>query len=457
MKVIHVIPGFLPEHVAGTEVYCWSLCKYLLSHGVDTEVVIPGFGQQENSTYVYDGIRVVRYAEPTVQTRLHIAGLALPEGIGAFLEYIRGAQPDCVHFHGIYAGIGITVQHIVGVKALGIPVIYTMHLPGHVCATETLVYKEKEICDGVIRPVRCASCHLVHQGNNAAVSNIMAGSSGILSTLGIDTGYWDSSLGTGLSCVNRIRDIQKRLKLLADNCDKVALVAGWFKKILIANGFPEEKAVHITQALPSTGGTQQSDLSLSFSTATSLKLIFIGRIQALKGLALLLEALRDLPEDKIELSIYGKSGDQAYYEACRKLSENKKNIHWRGLLDRKDVLGALKQHDMLCLPSAFSEMSPLVIQEAFGAGIPVLASEVYGNAEQVRHNENGLLFAFKSLESLQQQLKRLLEEQGLLPALKAKVVPPVPFDVIADQYIQIYKSLNREQFTAVNQRSVTSA
>jgi len=215
MKIIHVIPGFLPEHVAGTEIYCWSICKYLLSRGEETEVVIPGFGQQQNSEYIYDGIRVIKYAEPTQQNRLHISGLTLPEGIKNFRQYIQDARPDCVHFHGIYAGIGITVQHIVEVKALGIPVIYTMHLPGHICATETLIYKEKEICDGIIRPVRCASCHLVHQGNGATASNIMAGLSGILQKTGIDAGYWNSSLGTGLSCVNRITDIQKRLRQLA--------------------------------------------------------------------------------------------------------------------------------------------------------------------------------------------------------------------------------------------------
>jgi glycosyltransferase involved in cell wall biosynthesis len=156
---------------------------------------------------------------------------------------------------------------------------------------------------------------------------------------------------------------------------------------------------------------------------------------------LLLNAIGNLPEDKIEISIYGKSGDDDYYDKCRALSAGRKNIHWRGLLDRKDVLSALRRHDMLCLPSAFSEMSPLVIQEAFGAGIPVLASEVYGNAEQVGHNRNGLLFTFKSLDSLQVQLQRLLDEPQLLPALKAGVAPPVLFEEVAQRYLEIYNGV----------------
>lgn len=441
MKIIHVIPGFLPEHVAGTEVYCWSICKFLLAQGIDTEVVIPGFGQEQNSEYSYDGIRVIKYAEPTKQTRLHISGLALPEGIKAFREYIRDARPTCVHFHGIYAGIGITVQHIAEVKALGIPVIYTMHLPGHVCATETLIYKEKEICDGIIRPVRCASCHLVHQGHGNTVANLMAGLSGVLQKTGIDTGYWNSSLGTGLAGANRIADIQKKLDQLAVNCDKVVLYAKWFQKIMIANGFPEEKTTYVPPALSFAGEPGHMAPRLAFNFPGSLKLIFIGRLHPLKGVELLLNAIGKLPEDKIELSIYGK-GDQAYVDKCRKLSGDRKNIHWRGLLSREDLLSTVRQHDMLCLPSAFSEMSPLVIQEAFGAGIPVLASEVYGNAELIKHNRNGLLFTFKSPDSLQAQLQRLLDEAQLLPSLKAGVNPPVLFDAVAQRYLEIYNSVD---------------
>ena len=60
----------------------------------------------------------------------------------------------------------------------------------------------------------------------------------------------------------------------------------------------------------------------------------------------------------------------------------------------------MADYDLLCVPSLSSEMSPLVIQEAFAAGIPVLASRGYGNIEQIRHGENGLVFNFNSADSL---------------------------------------------------------
>jgi glycosyltransferase involved in cell wall biosynthesis len=441
MKIIHVIPGFLPEKLAGTEIYCWSLCKNLQAEGHDTEVVIPGYGQKETTAYEYDGIRVTRYAEPTVQTRLHISGLALPEGIANYKAYIRQAKPDIVHFHAIYGGVGLTVQHIVETKALGFKVVYTMHLPKHVCANNTMVHKGKELCDGIIRPVRCAACTLVHQNKSELVADTIATVSGALRTIGIDTGKWDNPAGTALSSVNRIVAIKKDLGRLAAATDMVVLYARWFQKIIIANGFPAAQTEYVPPALSWSGETGRPSKPLDFKNPDGVKLIFVGRIDPEKGVHLLIEAIKGLPEDKIELSLYGKPIEEDYYERCRKMSAGCSNIHWRGLLAREEILSTFARHDMLCLPSAFSEMSPLVIQEAFGAGIPVLASEVYGNAELIRHDNNGLLFPFKSLDGLQQQLRRLIGEKGLLPRLKQGVTPPLTFDEIAKKYLRIYSSL----------------
>jgi glycosyltransferase involved in cell wall biosynthesis len=426
--------------VAGTEIYCWSLCKYLQRQGIETEVVTPGYGQDETTQYLYDGIKVVKYAEPTKQTRAHIAGLALPEGIASFRQYLQSARPDVVHFHGIYAGIGINIQHIAEAKALGYYTMYTMHLPNHVCATHALVHKGKELCDGIIRPVRCAACSLMNQGQGELASDALAFSGAVLHGVGIDAGRWDSSLGTGLSFVNRINDLKKDLQRLAEYCDKVILYAKWFREMIAANGFPREKTTYVPPGLSFAGEIGRPSSPLPFYREDSIKVIFIGRIDPLKGVQLLLEAIKDFPEENIELSLYGKPIAADYFQMCRKITEGKKNIHWRGLLAREEILPALGQHDILCLPSAFSEMSPLVIQEAFGAGIPVLASEVYGNAELIRHNDNGLLFPFKSLDGLQMQLRRLIEEKPLLRSLKAGVIPPIPFDKVAEQYLEIYKT-----------------
>jgi glycosyltransferase involved in cell wall biosynthesis len=451
MKIVHILPFFLPDAVAGTEVYCWSLCKYLQRRGVTVEVIIPGYDQDQTTEYIYDGIKVTRYAEPTKSTRLHIAGLSLPGGIKTFRECLKSANPDCVHFHGIYGGVGITFQHIVESKALGIPVVYTMHLPTHLCRTQTLVYKQQQSCDGVIRPIRCAACAMAHQERNEWMTGLIVGASAVLQKVGIDAAKWDNPLGTGLSSVNRIVDIQRDLKRMAGLTDRVVLYAQWFKKMMIANGFPAEKLEYIPPALSFAGNIDAPIAPVAFKYPGSLKLIFAGRLHPSKGIHLMLEALQGLPKGSVELSIYGKEEVNEYTLHCRSLAEGKDYIHWRGLLPREQLLATFRQHDILCLASAFSEMSPLVIQEAFAAGIPVLASEVHGNAELIQPGKNGLLFPFKSMEGFLAQVQRLITDKNLLPSLKSQIKPPLTFDKIGDQYWEVYKqvcpvfSLNNSQ------------
>jgi glycosyltransferase involved in cell wall biosynthesis len=83
-------------------------------------------------------------------------------------------------------------------------------------------------------------------------------------------------------------------------------------------------------------------------------------------------------------------------------------------------------------------MSPLVIQEAFAAGIPALVSHSYGNIEQVKHDQNGLVFDFNSPSNLREQIDRLIREPGLLARLRDQVRPPGDFNRISNAYLELY-------------------
>jgi len=48
--------------------------------------------------------------------------------------------------------------------------------------------------------------------------------------------------------------------------------------------------------------------------------------------------------------------------------------------------------DWVVVPSIWWENSPLVIQEAFAHGRPVICSDIGGMAEKVAHEKNGLHF-----------------------------------------------------------------
>ena len=79
-------------------------------------------------------------------------------------------------------------------------------------------------------------------------------------------------------------------------------------------------------------------------------------------------AIKDIDPLSVQLSIFGNSDDLFYESFLKNQTASNKNISWNGKLNQEDVVKTLHQYDALCLCSTFSEMSPLVIQEAFAAG-----------------------------------------------------------------------------------------
>ncbi|HET9058234.1 MAG TPA: glycosyltransferase [Chitinophagaceae bacterium] len=448
MKIFHVLNHFLPDQIAGTEVYVWALTKELKKNkirvGPDKEafieikIVIPNYGKTGNEVYDFDGINVIKYAEPSTVNRSLRQGKRKPDSLLHFIKILETERPDIVHFHEVVSSRGNTIHHVQSAKDFGAKVVMTFHLAGYTCRTGNLVFKEQKLCDGIINVNRCSHCYLQAKGFGYMAPILVLLSSG-LQTMGFNTVRWNSKLGTALGTTSLIKQFQHNFQKLTQLCDKMVTLTRWYEKILKQNGVNAAKISYIPQGLPfEINSFSDRDSSENF---LPIRLMFLGRISPLKGLHLLIEAIKNFPETDIELDIYGQPADYLYEQQCRSKSINKINIRWKGKLLQQDVVRTMRRYDALCLCSTFSEMSPLVIQEAFAAGIPVIASNVYGNAEQVEHGVNGLLFRFKDVDSLRQQIQRCIDHPDILKSMAQQIKPPVNFSVVGDAYIKLYQKL----------------
>jgi glycosyltransferase involved in cell wall biosynthesis len=440
MKVLHVLNHFLPYQTAGTEVYVWSLSKHLQKLGIEASVLIPNYGTLQNETYEYDGLIVTKYAEPSIPDRALITGQKNPEGLKYFVQCLQEQLPDIVHFHEIAGSNGITVAHFEAANSLGIKVVFTMHLASNTCKTGTLMYKRKELCDGVINKVKCSRCVLTAKTGNGLKTSLLLTASRILYTAGINSLLWQNALGTALSVPFQVKQLQDKLQRIANACDKLVPITEWYHKILLQNGVPAAKMQVVLQALPTKASTESI---ASKGINTPIRLIFIGRIDELKGVPLLINAISFFAAGQIELDIYGSSSNTSFVQQCKEASAAFTHIRWMGKVMQDEVVSTISKYDALILPSTFSEMSPLVIQEAFAAGVPVIGSNVYGIAEQIKHGVNGWLFQFNDVNALKQLLNYLLEYPDLLKQSKQRVQKPALFNELAFQYIKIYQDIKR--------------
>jgi glycosyltransferase involved in cell wall biosynthesis len=119
---------------------------------------------------------------------------------------------------------------------------------------------------------------------------------------------------------------------------------------------------------------------------------YVGSIGYLKGLHVLIDAVSTLPAESVTLTIYGGLSDFPDY--VRDLHERASHpgIAFAGVVARDDLWPAMADFDVVVLPTLWYEVSPLVIDEVFAMGIPIVASRIGAMAEKIRDGENGRLF-----------------------------------------------------------------
>jgi glycosyltransferase involved in cell wall biosynthesis len=392
---------------------------------------------QINEHYIYDDIDVYQFLETADPKNRQIHyGKKKPEGLNNFSALIYQLKPDVIHFHELNRSIGITIEHVKITRQTGAKVFLTMHLSSYTCSTNILVYNNA-LCDGMIKDFRCSECcYKTLFKIPSLLANPLTYLSMMADKTGITDKIADSKIKTLLTVPATIRRTRQELQEIVTNVDQLISYSRWYKKILIGNGVPENKLTVLPAALASI--SKNENYPKKKETVLPVKMVFIGRIQPTKGIHLIIEAMHSFSPGQVQIDIYGRPETTDYYKQCISDSTGMPHVIWKGEINREEVVERLAQYDIFCLASTFSEMSPLVIQEAFAAQIPVLASKVYGNVEQIQDNYNGLLFEFNSSLSLKRKIQNLVEDTELLPHLKRNIIQPNNFESVSNAYLELY-------------------
>ena len=439
MKIVFCLHHFLPEFIAGTEIYTLRLAQQLQLMGNNVLVLIPFFDHQETSEYQYEGIRVIQYSETSIVDKKMIMGKKIPDGVKIFAEILIKERPDIIHFHEIAYGRAITIFHVQQAKLLNISIVLTCHLSSYSCFVNSMVYKSEQKCDGKINIKKCTACNYESKNFVGFKASLLNTGALALYRMNLNSSLLNTKLGTALGFPFLIDKLKSDLLTLSTYTDKIIVLTEWYKNVLIRNNIPVQKIKYIKQGLTLEPPDEMNNIKLDYP----LKVIFIGRISKLKGIDLLIDAVCGLPKNKISLYIYGQENEYDFALKCKQKSKDYPNIKWMGIIPEKEVINTISKYHILCLPSTFSEMSPLVIQEAYAAGVPVLASNVYGNAEQIIDDINGWLFRFKDVNHLKVKLSVLMEDLQLISNAKLLLPTTYSFKEVADEHIKLYSELSK--------------
>jgi glycosyltransferase involved in cell wall biosynthesis len=138
-------------------------------------------------------------------------------------------------------------------------------------------------------------------------------------------------------------------------------------------------------------------------------IVFVGRLDAVKGVPLLLEAVAALHDrhPDLRLSIVGDGPHREQLEQYAKRLGVDEIVGFLGYRSQDAVAELLAEADMLVLPS-FAEGVPVVLMEAMAARLPVIASQVAGVGELVEDGVSGHLIPAGDMQSLIARMDHLL-------------------------------------------------
>lgn len=141
------------------------------------------------------------------------------------------------------------------------------------------------------------------------------------------------------------------------------------------------------------------------------RILFVGRLAAVKGVSVLLEAFARVAarHGEARLTLVGDGPDRRRLEAEAARLGIAAQVVFAGYRSQQEVAESLSAADVFVLPS-FAEGVPVVLMEAMAARLPVVATRVGGVSELVEDGVSGVTVPPGDADSLAAALERMLDD-----------------------------------------------
>lgn len=391
MKICIISPLFDPWLVGGAEKYITNLANNL---AVDNAVtVITTRGPTRRQTPAGANPKVVELPPNNVMSLHDILTKSSRVGapvkalwhlldtwnIATYLQVrriLKEERPDIVHTNGIK---GLSASIFAAIKNSKIPHVHTIH-----------DYELISRWSSLFR--RGASISAFTRFDRAYISMMK---------------YFSSGIDDVISPSRFVLDFHTNLGFFPDA-----------KKNVISNGMKLSRSAQ-----------PKRQLNKSF--------LYVGQVEMHKGVQIAVQAFKMLDDRDAALHVVGE-GD--YLDEIRALAASDRRIVIHGYVKERSELDALYETcSFLVFPSIWLENFPLVINEAMNRGLPVIASNIGGVPELVKHGYNGFLFDPGQTQSLFNVLSQVLAGQCDLRELSANAIASSLKDPIEKQNEEVLR------------------
>jgi len=443
-RIVLISDVYPPAPMGGATVFNFALAERLAKQGVQVHVLCAatwdegpahynGLVEDERNGVQIHRLRLNWRKAPAPFDYLYDNRTIAP----VVRSLLKQCAPDLVYINSWRT---LSPRVVAEAHSLGLPVIFYAHEFSPLCALQNLVRKDGQSCCGPDSAWKCQACLL-------SGAKTLRWSERILSP------RWQQRLFTYVGRVPWLTRQPGLIGMLGNHSRRQAFMREMIEAVDLVL-IPGHSAIalyehygfdtnHFRWSVPGLDLSWVSRVHREPSAV--LRVGFTGNVQFIKGLHLLVEAVRGLPPElPLQLYIYGAmDGEPAYTRSMQQPANSR--IHWRGPFQREELPAVLSNLDVVVVPSVCRELNPNVIREAFAAGLPVIVSDQSGPQEAVRNEVDGLHFRTGEVADLRRQLLRLVQEPGLLERLRSQVPPVKSIDDSIEELKQLYTTIQSHQ------------
>ena len=350
MKILYVVNTYYPDVNGGAPKSVQMLAQGMVADGNDV-VVVRLTDNKRIEKYEHNGVKVYSLPirniympreeySPSKWKRLlwHLLDIFNPMAAYDFWKILKKEQPDVVNTNTV-SGFSTSIFHVT--KMMKIKLVHTMR-DYYLMCPKSGMYREGKNCE-----VICKSCKPFAYARKLASKNV------------------DTFLGNSQFVVDR----HKQQMMIPYNA---ACYNQW-----------------------NTNGDDDISKVRTFIEPGRVRFGYIGRINELKGVDVLIEACAKLNEKNWCLQVAG-TAEPEFLEGLKAIAPEDQVV----FLDWVSAKEFYASIDVLICPSTYHDPLPRVVYEAYKYGIPVIAGATGGTPEMVDHGETGYLYDAKDVSAL---------------------------------------------------------
>jgi glycosyltransferase involved in cell wall biosynthesis len=446
VKILLATSFFPPVRNAGTEKRTFGYARSLIRRGHEVHVLCAG-NYEEDAPQYWNGYTDEMYQDVPVR-RVHLFWKKAPDP-NAYLyrnpqtaKFLKGCiaewKPDLIH---ITSCLTLSASIIHAAKDSGLPVVLTLTDFWFICHNLSLLKDDGSLCDGLESGRECVQC-LTRDLN--AYQKIKSLSSDTFASHVLERISKVPAISRLRFFRGRALNVSERRKYLMgalNRADRVTAPSNYLREVLQRGGVTRE-----IQVIQSGHDLSWLEGKAKKTNSSRVRFGYIGQFIYTKGVDVLVTAFGKQDwQGRAELHLFGyQTSDpgNGYWQRLQSIeNHNLQFTYYQGAFPYEKLGDILAGIDVLVVPSIWYENNPRVIQEAFAGRTPVIASDVGGIAEYVKHGVNGYLFRRGDSDSLASVMQQIVENPELLQQLAAHLPEVKRMETELDEIEALYQEL----------------